>query len=108
MAPEPGCHFRSAVRSKAFRAPARPGHRPGRAGFSAITADLQSPRRPAAIRNSTVVTCRAPCAGAPSRLTEFLCTWPALRRVAPHLEHGPLGARRVMKDLNPYVEARRE
>jgi len=28
--------------------------------------------------------------------------------MAPDLEQGPLGARRVMKDLNPYVEARRE
>src|SRR5207247_4145396 len=39
---------------------------------------------------------------------DFTCTWLALQALALHLECDLLGASRVMKDLNPYVEARRE
>src|SRR5436309_1214167 len=39
---------------------------------------------------------------------ESIRTWLALRAVALHLECAALGASRVTKDLNPYVEARRE
>ena len=39
---------------------------------------------------------------------ESIRTWLSLRAVALHLECVALGASRVTKDLNPYVEARRE
>src|SRR5437016_4413674 len=39
---------------------------------------------------------------------DFTCTWLALQALALLLECDPLAASRVMKDLNPYVEARRE
>src|SRR5439155_16876168 len=42
------------------------------------------------------------------KLIDFICTWPVLRTLALHLECDALRANRVMKDLNPYVEARRE
>src|SRR5262245_64061608 len=46
--------------------------------------------------------------GPRSQSVDFTCTWLALQPLALPLECEPLAASRVMKDLNPYVEARRE
>jgi type IV secretion system protein TrbF len=46
--------------------------------------------------------------GPPRESIDFTRTWRALQRLALPLECDAVAASRVMKDLNPYVEARRE
>src|SRR5204862_3595521 len=75
-------------------------HRPRR---SALTCGKLPPGRCALPRSPALAVRehRLPSA-------ESIRTWLSLRAVALHLECVALGASRVTKDLNPYVEARRE
>src|SRR4030095_1559691 len=94
--------------TRAHIAPGRPGRAPPPGRAFPHPRHLGQLLRIATCRCSLPRSALRPIAGSPCSLVDFTRTWLALQHLASPLECDALAASRVMKDLNPYVEARRE